>query len=356
MGFDIFNLIEKIAERVFIIAEVGCNHNGDLDIAKSLVDAGLNAGADAVKFQSFRPEEMSVRHTPKADYQLRATGSEESQFNRLKRMSLDEDSQRNLKAYCDKKRILFCSSPFDCQSADFLNKLNVSFFKIPSGEITNTPFLKHIGSFGKPIILSTGMSNLGEVEIALNAINWESKIDIILMHCLSDYPAMWQEANLKAMHTLGNAFNLPVGFSDHTKGIEVALVAVGMGAVVIEKHITLDRNMEGGDHKASLEPHEFKHLVEKIRKIEAALGDGVKRCMPSEENVRDVARKSIVCRKYIKKGHVIQRDDISIKRPGTGISPNYFNEIVGSIATEDIKTDELISWHQIELKTNNCKK
>jgi len=349
MSHDSENILDLIKRRVLIIAEIGCNHNGDVQLAKKLVEAAADAGADAAKFQSFIPEDMIAKNSPKADYQIKATGTEESQFQRLKRMQLSQREQEELKHFCMKKEILFCSSPFDHQSAEILNKLNVSFFKIPSGEITNIPLLKHIRSFRKPIILSTGMSNLGEVEDALNAIGDECSKDVILLHCLSDYPARWEDVNLKAMQTLKNAFHLPVGFSDHTQGTELALVAVGMGAVVIEKHITIDRNMEGGDHKASLEPHEFKYMVETIHRLRIALGDGVKRCTLSEQNVRDVARKSIVAIRNIRKDEIIGKNDLAIKRPGTGISPKFIEKIVGSRARNEILKDHVIKWSQLDI-------
>lgn len=341
-------LADLIDNRVLVIAEIGCNHNGNLEVAKKLVEAAVNAGADAAKFQSFVPEEMILENAPKADYQIKATGEKESQFQRLKRMQLTQSEQNKLKQCCELKGIVFCSSPFDHQSAKFLNKLKVPFFKIPSGEITNIPLLKYIGSFRKPVILSTGMSDLGEVENALNAIGKENRKNIVLLHCLSEYPAKWEDANLKAILTLKNAFHLPVGFSDHSESIELALVAVGLGAVVIEKHITLDRNMEGGDHKASLEPDTFKEMVDKIRMLEVALGDGIKRCMPYEKNVRSVARKSIVARKDIKRGDIIESECIAIKRPGIGISPVFIHKILGSRAKEDIGENELFGWHQLE--------
>jgi N-acetylneuraminate synthase len=343
----IFDLIKR---RVLVIAEIGCNHNGDLALAKKLVEAAVNAGANVAKFQSFIPEEMISKNSPKADYQIKATGPEESQFQRLKRMQLTWKEQKDLKKFCELKKIIFCSSPFDIKSADFLNKLDVPFFKIPSGEITNIPFLKHVSSFRKPIILSTGMSNLGEVEDALNAIGDESRKGVILLHCLSDYPGKWKDANLKAVQTLKNSFHLPVGFSDHFEGFELSLVAVGMGAVVIEKHITLNKKMRGGDHKASLEPDKFKEMVEKIRRLEVALGDGIKKCMHSEQNVRDVARKSIVARRNINKGEIVGMDDLAIKRPGTGIAPKFIDMIIGSHTVENITKDHEVRWSQLKIK------
>ena len=350
MDSKMVDLIQEIKSKVVIIAEVGCNHNGDMDVAKQLINIASDCGADAVKFQSFVPENMITTHSPKADYQIRATGTGESQYDRLCRMKVSEEDHEMLVEYCRNKNITFFSAPFDETSADLLRKLEVPFFKIPSGEITNLPLIKYVASFGSPMILSTGMTNLGEIEDALNVVGDDKKGNIILMHCLSDYPAKWEEANLRAIQTIRNAFHLPVGFSDHTEGIELSLVAVGLGAVIIEKHITLDKNMEGGDHKASLEPHEFKDLVSKIRRLEMAMGDGVKRCMPSEENVQAVARKSIVAKKDIKKGQVINRDYLSVKRPGTGIFPKHLEVIIGSRAKEDILSDQLISWSQLDLQ------
>ena len=345
------DLIKEIKTRTFIIAEIGCNHNGDMNVAKQLINIAADCGANAVKFQSFRSEDMITKNAPKADYQIRATGNVESQFERLCRMMLTEENHEEMKMFCRKNNIIFCSTPFDLQSVNLLHELDVPFFKVPSGEITNLPLLEHIASFGKPIILSTGMANLGEIEYAINVIGEENRRNIILMHCLSNYPADWVEANLRAIQTLRDAFHLPVGFSDHTEGIELSLVAVGMGAVVIEKHITLDRNMEGGDHKASLEPRELKDLVEKIRKLEMALGDGIKKCMPSEENVKNVARKSIVTRRAVDMGRIITMDDLVIKRPGVGIPPKYLSMIIGAKAKESISADKLIKWSQLDLQS-----
>ncbi|MEW6614450.1 MAG: N-acetylneuraminate synthase [Thermodesulfobacteriota bacterium] len=342
-------LFELIKKSVLIIAEIGCNHNGDISLAKKLIEVAAEGGADVAKFQTFTPEEMITENAPKAIYQIKAIDTKESQFQRLKRMSLSHSEQEELKTFCEQKNIIFSSSPFDHKSAYFLHKMNLPFFKIPSGEITNLPLLEYIGSFGKPIILSTGMANLGEIEDALNSIGKENRKNVILMHCLSDYPAKWEDTNLRAIQTIRSAFHLPVGFSDHTEGIELPLVAVGMGAVVIEKHITLDKNMEGGDHRASLEPNEFKEMVRKIRLLEIALGDGIKRCMPSEENIRDVARKSIVALKNIRRGQIINRDDLSTKRPGTGIPPKFLKVIPGTRAKKDILADHLIQWSQLDL-------
>lgn len=344
------DLFQEINNKTFVIAEIGCNHNGDMEIAKELIDQALDCGVDAVKFQSFNPGKMTIVKAPKADYQIKATGTSESQYDRLCRMQLTRDNHFMLRDYCLKKGIQFISTPFDEESVHLLEELKVPLYKISSGEITNIPLLSLIGSISKPVILSTGMSDLEEIEHAIDAIGHRN---IVLLHCLSAYPAKWEEANLRAINTLKNKFNLPVGFSDHTEGVELAQVAVGLGAVVIEKHITLDRNMEGGDHKASIEPKDFKNLVEKIRKIEIALGDGIKRCMPSEQNVSEIARKSLVAKKDIKRGATICREVLDIKRPGTGIPPKYFERVIGNTAKEDILKDQIITWAQIDFENKS---
>jgi N,N'-diacetyllegionaminate synthase len=341
------SLTGVIADDVFIVAEIGCNHNGSVDIAKELIDVAKASGANAAKFQSFVPEEMITKTSPKADYQIKATGQKESQFDRLKRMKLTADDHIILKQYCEDQGILFCSSPFDCKSASLLNDLDVPFFKIPSGEITNIPLLNRISSFDKPVILSTGMSNLTDIEIALKALYSVNNIDIVLLHCLSDYPSKWEEANLNAITTLKNRFQLQVGFSDHSDGYLLPFAAVSLGAVVIEKHITLSKGMEGGDHKASIEPMEFKAMVSKIRLLKKALGDGVKRCMPSEENTRDIARKSVVAKRKITKGAIISKEDLVIKRPGTGIQPIDIDKVIGKKAISDISADGIVMWSQL---------
>ena len=346
------NLFKLMRKRVLVIAEIGCNHNGDKQIAKRLIKAAAESGADVAKFQTFNPDELLTIDAPKALYQIKATGTKESQFERLNRVKLNKEDHKELRDYCEKSNIIFCSSPFDHQSVDLLHELEVPFFKVASGEITNLPLLEHISSYGKPIILSTGMANLGEIEDAINVIGEENRGNIILTHCLSNYPADWVETNLRAIQTLRDAFHLPVGFSDHTEGIELSLVAVGMGAVVIEKHITLDRNMEGGDHKASLEPYEFKELVQKIRRLEIALGDGIKKCMSSEENVKKIARKSIVAGRNINKGDIINSNNLAVKRPGTGLHPKYLKSIINYVSKDTIKKDQLIQWHNIERKAD----
>jgi N-acetylneuraminate synthase/N,N'-diacetyllegionaminate synthase len=332
---------------VFVIAEIGCNHDGRLELAHRMIDVAARAGADAAKFQTFVPAEMITRGTPKANYQIGKTNPLESPYQRLERMRLDLDAHRKLRDHCATSGITFCSSAFDVASADLLESLGVPFFKIPSGELTNLPLLRHIAAFGKPMVISTGMADLGEIEEALDAVGPAVRAKSVLLHCVSDYPADWSEANLRAMRTLGEAFKMRIGFSDHTEGIELPLVAVGLGATVIEKHLTLDKTMEGGDHKASLEPTEFTELVTKIRAVERALGDGVKRCAPSEENVRAVARKSVVARRLIPKGTRIEADMLALKRPGTGIAPKHLPAIVGRQAREDLETDRIIEWQHL---------
>ncbi|MGE4294010.1 MAG: N-acetylneuraminate synthase family protein, partial [Desulfovibrio sp.] len=285
---------------VFIIAEAGCNHNGDFSIAEKLVDAAVEAGADAVKFQAFQPGCMIARDAPKAEYQIKATGTAESQHDRLCRMRLDREQMTRLKARCEAHGILFCASGFDEPSVDMLVELGVEFLKIPSGELTNIPLLQHIAAKGLPVIMSTGMADEQEIAAALGALSGTPQV--MLLHCVSAYPSEWSDANLRALPTLAARFELPVGFSDHSQDHELAIAAVALGASCVEKHITLDRTMEGGDHKASLEPDVFAHMVSKIRSLGAALGDGVIRCMDAEKNVRDVARKSIVAARPIARG------------------------------------------------------
>jgi len=328
--------------KVFIIAEAGVNHNGSLDLACQLIDVAKDAGADAVKFQTFKAENVVSRLADKAEYQKKTTGSDKSQLEMIKKLEISFEDFVKLKKYCDKKVIMFLSTPFDHQSIDFLYNL-VDIYKIPSGEIINGPYLKHIAAKNKPIIMSTGMANLGEVEDAINSIREvNSKAKISLLHCTTDYPASYEEVNLKAMQTLAAAFKLPVGYSDHTLGIEVPVAAVAMGAKIIEKHFTLDKNLPGPDHKASLEPDELKEMVKAIRNIEMALGDGIKKPNKSEIEIMKVVRKSIVASKSIKKGEMFTKTNITVKRPGIGISPMRWDEVIGERANRDFKDDELI--------------
>lgn len=333
-------------EPCFIIAEAGVNHNGSVELAKKLIDAAKDAGADAVKFQTFKTENVVVKDAQKAEYQKETTG-EGSQYEMIKKLELTEEGFRELADYAEKKDIMFLSSPFDKESVDLLYELDVPAFKVGSGEITNFPLLRHIAKKEKPIILSTGMSTLGEIEEALDVIRSEGVEDIILLHCVSNYPARIEDVNLRAMGTLKQAFKLPVGFSDHTLGITAPIAAVALGACVIEKHFTLDRNLPGPDHKASLEPDELKEMVKDIREVEKALGNGIKKPTKEEEEVKKVARKSIVAKVDIPEGAIITEDMLDVKRPGTGIEPKYLKFIIGRKAKEDIKKDDVIRFEMI---------
>ncbi|MCL0059466.1 N-acetylneuraminate synthase [Dehalococcoidia bacterium] len=344
----------KISDRLvgegkpcFIIAEAGVNHNGDINLAKKLIDIAKEAGADAVKFQTFKAKEVVTGGAEKADYQKETTGAEESQFEMIKRLELTEKDFRELFAYAQEKGILFLSSPFDKGSVDLLDELGVPAFKVGAGEITNFPLLRHIAGKKKPIILSTGMSTLGEIEEALELIRKEAVEEIILLHCVSCYPAKVEDMNLKAMKTLRHAFKLPVGLSDHSLGVTIPIAAVARGACVIEKHFTLDKNLPGPDHRASLEPDELKQVVKAIRDVEKAMGDGIKRPTVEEEENKKVARRSIVASVDIPKGAIITEHMLDVKRPGTGIEPRYIEMIVGRQAKEDIKKDEMITMEMI---------
>ncbi|MBI4650901.1 N-acetylneuraminate synthase [Candidatus Desantisbacteria bacterium] len=335
--------------KTFIIAEAGVNHNGHIDIAKKLVDIAADAGADAIKFQTFKAEKIVTTTASCANYQIKNTKRAESQFDMLKKLELSIDGHKELLSYCLGKNITFMSTPFDENSADMLNDFGMNIFKIPSGEITNMPLIKHIAKKNKSIILSTGMSYLGEIEKAINWINeeWEKiniKPQLSLLHCVSNYPAKVEDTNLLAMKTMENAFGLTVGYSDHTMGIEVPIAAVAIGAKIIEKHFTIDRKMEGPDHKASLEPYELEAMIKAIRNIEKAMGNGIKRPVKNEENIKKVARRSLVAAKNIKAGAVVSLDDIQIKRPGEGISPEYIEVIINRKARADIKKDSLFKW------------
>ncbi len=339
--------------KVFIIAEAGVNHNGSIATARELIDVAAIAGADAVKFQTFRAGEIVTMTSKKADYQLRNTGTTESQYIMLKNLELPEPGLRELFAYCKEKNIMFMSTPFDEACTNYLNGLGMTVFKIPSGEITNKALIKHIASRGKPIILSTGMSYLEEVGKAVAWINesWvnlNNKPPLTLLHCVSNYPADVDDVNLRAMETMKTAFGLPVGYSDHTRGIEVPVAAVAMGAEVIEKHFTLDRTMEGPDHKASLEPQEMREMVMAIRNVERAMGDGIKRPAKNEEAMRTCARRSLVAARTINMGAVITPGDIAVKRPGTGIAPEYRDAVVSKIAARQIDKDSVINWEDIK--------
>ena len=334
--------------KVFIIAEAGVNHNGRLDLAYQLIDVAKDAGADAVKFQTFKAENVVSKLADKAEYQKKTAGLDKSQLEMIKELEISFDDFVKLKKYCDKKGIMFLSTPFDYQSIDFLYNL-VDIYKIPSGEIINYPYLKHIAEKNKPIIMSTGMANLGEVEEAINTIrSVNSESQITLLHCTTNYPTPYKEVNLKAMQTLAAAFKLLVGYSDHTLGIEVPVSAVAMGAKIIEKHFTLDKNLPGPDHKASLEPDELKEMVKAIRNIEITLGDGIKKPNKSEIEIMKVARRSLIANKVIRAGEIIKESDIAIKRPGTGILPKFKDIIIGMKLINDIRQDEPFRWENFK--------
>lgn len=329
---------------VFIIAEAGVNHNGDLNVAKRLVDVAAESGADAVKFQSFHAERVVSAQAEKADYQLAATGGAETQLEMLCRLELDYHAHEVLFNYCKEKRILFLSTPFDVESADMLDGLQMQLFKVGSGEITNIPFLRFIARKKKPFLLSTGMSTLEEVGQALRVIHSEGNRDVTLLHCVSEYPAPPGQIGLRAMLTLRDAFKTPVGYSDHTLGNEIALAAVALGACVIEKHFTLSRGMSGPDHRASLEPKELKQLVSQIRNVEAAMGDGTKRPAPCEVPNIPVVRRSIFAAQDIPAGTAIREEMLECKRPGTGISPVHFDEVVGRKTRRSFAAGEMLNW------------
>ena len=330
--------------KTMVISEAGVNHNGDLGLAKKLIEVAAKSGADYVKFQTFNAERLVTKKARKARYQMRNSNSSESQFEMLKRLELSETMHRELIEESGVQGIGFISTAFDIESANMLLLLGQDIFKIPSGEITNLPYLRHIGSFGKKIILSTGMSNLQEVSDALKILEASGtpKSQITVLHCASAYPAPVSEVNLLAMQTIKENLDVAVGYSDHTLGIEVSIAAVALGATVIEKHFTLDRNLPGPDHLASLEPDELKSMVSQIRNIEMALGVGVKRAMPSELENLSLVRRSIVANSSIRKGEIFSELNLAAKRPGTGISPMHWDRIIGSQATRDFHEDELI--------------
>ncbi|MEI7676510.1 MAG: N-acetylneuraminate synthase [Bacteroidales bacterium] len=334
----------SISKKTYIIAEAGVNHNGDINMAKRLIEVAKAAGADAVKFQTFKTELLVSKNAPKADYQKATTGAAENQFDMIKKLELSAEDHAVLIDYCREVEIEFLSSPFDLESIDLLHEIGLPLFKIPSGEITNLPYLKKIAAFNKRVILSTGMSTLQEVEEAVNLIvaNGTDKNKITLLHCNTEYPTPYEDVNLKAMQTLKETFGVEVGYSDHTQGIEVAIAAVALGATVIEKHFTLDKSLPGPDQLASLDPQELKQMVNGIRHIEKALGNGIKEVSSSEKKNIAIARKSIVAAVDIKKGELFSEKNIEVKRPGNGISPMKWESVLGEIAKRDFLADELI--------------
>jgi N,N'-diacetyllegionaminate synthase len=327
---------------VYIIAEAGDNHNGDFHLALKLIDVAVGSGADCVKFQTFVTEEVISRRAKKAEYQKASTGSDESQFEMVKKLELSFKDFQDLNAYCQSKRIQFLSTPFDLPSIAFLDTLDMPFWKIPSGEVTNLPYLLAIAKTKKPVVMSTGMCEMTEIKAAMEVLRANGTPKITLLHCNTEYPTPFEDVNLRAMLTMKEHFGVDVGYSDHTKGIEVPIAAVAMGATIIEKHFTLDRNMQGPDHKASLEPQELADMVKSIRNIEKSLGNGVKVPSPSERKNIEIARKSIVARCTIKKGDFLTEKNITTKRPGNGISPMRWFEVLGTKAIHDFGEDDLI--------------
>lgn len=337
--------------KVLIIAEAGVNHNGSIDLAKKLIDAAVDAKVDVVKFQTFVAENVISKNAQKADYQIENTGkANESQLEMVKKLQLTFDDFKILKKYCEQKGIQFLSTPFDLESVDFLKTLNMGLWKIPSGEITNLPYLKKIGTYNEKVIFSTGMSTLGDIENAIEILTdaGSERENITVLHCNTEYPTPMQDVNLKAMQTIKNAFNVNIGYSDHTLGIEVPIAAVAMGATVIEKHFTLDKSMEGPDHKASLEPDELKQMVNAIRNIEQALGSGIKLPSDSEKKNIEIARKSIHLTKDLATGHVLTENDLTIKRPGNGINPMLINDIIGCKLKSGVLRDSPLHLKDIE--------
>jgi len=330
---------------VTIIAEAGVNHNGSIKTAMEMIEKASEAGADLVKFQTFKAESLLTQVAEKTEYQKKHTDINESQFDMIKKFELDKTAHEELIHYCKRKSVGFLSTPFDIESIDLLYKLNIPFFKIPSGEITNLPYLEHIGSMGKSIVMSTGMATLEEVQAALNILleSGTKKNQITILHCNTEYPTPMQDVNLNAMLTLKEKLGVNVGYSDHTLGIEISIAAVAMGATVIEKHFTLDRNQQGPDHKASLEPEELKSMIRAIRNIENAFGDGIKRPSPSETKNKSIVRKSLVAKHVILEGDVFSDSNIAVKRSsGSGISPMCLYKVIGQRAKRNFLVDELI--------------
>ena len=327
-----------------IIAEAGVNHNGSLVLAKRLIEAAVDAKADFVKFQTFITENCITKNAKKADYQLSATNEDETQFEMIKKFELDRPAHEELITHCNKKGIRFLSTAFDHDSIYFLAELNIPFYKIPSGEITNLPYLRYIGHMGKPVVMSTGMATLQEIQVAMNVLleAGVKKDNLTILHCNTEYPTPMEDVNLNAMLTIRDKLGVKIGYSDHTLGLEIPVAAVAMGATVIEKHFTLDRSLPGPDHAASLEPDELKAMVSAIRNIEKAMGDGMKKPSPSEARNIPIARKSIVAKKPIKKGERFTENNLAVKRPGSGISPMKWDVYIGKYSNKDYQPDDLI--------------
>jgi N-acetylneuraminate synthase/N,N'-diacetyllegionaminate synthase len=333
---------------VFVIAEIGVNHNGDLTMARKLIDVAVKAGADAVKFQTFQADQLATAEAPKADYQLQSTSADESQLEMLRKLELSIDAHRELQDYCRQQGIIFLSTPFDENAADFLDELGVAAFKISSGDLTNSPLLQHVALKNRPIILSTGMADIDEVIEAVSTVRTSGCESVVLLHCVSNYPADPRDVNLRAMQTMRSAFDVPVGFSDHTNGIEVALAAVALGACVIEKHFTLDRTLPGPDHKASLEPDELQAMIAGIRTVESALGNGKKVPTAVEIETAKVARRSLIAARDIDAGSILKREMVVLKRPGTGLAPTMLETVLGRRLSQSVSSGSLLTLDMFE--------
>lgn len=328
----------------FIIAEIGVNHNGSVDLAKTMIKSASMCGVDAVKFQTFVSEDLVTKNTKTAEYQENNT-NENSQLEMLKKLELSFDDFHELKRYAEDCGVIFLSSPFDFKSVDLLEKLNVSLYKLGSGELTNFELIDYVLKTNKPLILSTGMASLEEIKETYNHI--KNKDNLVILHCITGYPTSFEEANLNFIKTLQNELDVPIGFSDHSPGIELPIAAVALGVCVVEKHFTLDKTLEGPDHKASLNPDEFKAMVSAIRNVEVAMGDGVRRFSKNEKEIKQVARKSIILNENVQKGTVLKREMLSIKRPGTGISPKYIDDVIGKTVIADLNINHVLKWEDI---------
>ena len=339
------NMHDDCIERIFIIAEIGVNHNGDINLAKKMIKSASECGVDAVKFQTFKSEELVTENARTADYQEENT-NENSQLKMLKKLELTFDDFKELKDYASKCNVIFISSPFDINSVDLLETLDVPLYKLGSGELNNFELIDYVQKTNKPIIISTGMATLDEIKETYDFI--ENKDNLIILHCITGYPTSFEEANLNFIKTLKSEFDVPIGFSDHSPGIELPIAAVALGACVVEKHFTLDKNLEGPDHKASLNPKEFKAMVDAIRNIEVAMGDGVRKFSDNELEIKKVARKSIVLNQDVSKDMIIERGMLSIKRPGTGIPPKFIDDVVGKKLIKDLKSNNVLKWDYLE--------
>ena len=339
--------LQKLSSGVFIIAEAGINHNGDMELARTMIDVAAESGANAIKFQTFRVQDLLTKDAPKADYQKRITGEEESQFDMLKRCQLSRMQHEKLIMHCKDLGIVFISTPFEEKSADLLDELEVPLFKIPSGEITNLPFLNHVAQKKRPMIISTGMSTIGEVDRALQTVRYGGCECIALLHCTSNYPTEVHDVNLKAMQTMNQAFQVPVGYSDHTLGCEIAAASVALGARIVEKHFTMDKTLPGPDHQASLEPDEMVEFIRVIRNVEIALGNGHKEPVESELSTRTMARKSLVFGRSAVANSIVTNEMLEAKRPATGLSPVLLEHVVGRRLICDVEEGTFVSWDML---------